>query len=350
MTTAEALERIRKATREANPALVSAVMGANIAGLNIDPWLAAIIMGFLMVDQPSEDPEEDRRRTLDEWKPRIKKQLAAWAEEAEAQSTASTSQAIVTAPALEGEYIPPSRVPPSPGDAGALSGTIPSKPPPPALPSGQGVTGTLIPAPPPGMPEPLREAWIQAKVRAGEYARGLGSVIRQWPNDVEREVWQGEAIVTEVDAETRRAKRAAIRDLTAQAVEKRWTPEKLASELGHKTQEWSRNWGRTAATELQNAHNEGVAISALRSDGPEARVARIPESNACADCKRLFLGKEGQPRVFTVAELAENGTNVGKPRSEWLPTLTAVHPRCRCQVFSLPNGMKLNTNGRLVAE
>jgi hypothetical protein len=85
------------------------------------------------------------------------------------------------------------------------------------------------------MPEPLREAWIQAKVRAGEYARGLGSVIRQWPNDVEREVWAGESIVTEVDAETRRAKRQAIRDLTATAVAQRWTPEKMASELGHKT-------------------------------------------------------------------------------------------------------------------
>lgn len=377
MTFAESLARVKAAAADADKAIVRDVAAVTVPGFfGLDPWLLAIIIGAIIADDPSPNPETDRRRPLKEWKPKVKAKLDEWrqtATEAPApEATAPTG--IVPLPTLTPQVIPASQteeVATAPlsvtpkttaiepiGVTPARVATqrpeppvqLPPPPPPPALPPAVGSTGTLIPAPPPGMPEPLREAWIQAKVRAGEYARGLGSVIRQWPNDVEREVWAGEDIVTEVDAETRRKKRQAIRDLTAQAVAERWTPEKLASELGHKTQEWSRDWNRIAATELQNAHNEGVAISALRNDGPEARVARIPESNACADCKRLFLDEDGKPRIFTVVELAANGTNVGKPRSEWLPTLTAAHPRCRCGCYAVPNGMTLNDKGRLVAE
>jgi hypothetical protein len=377
---------VKIAAAVADKALIPGLAGLTILGLKIDPWLAAIIIGVLMADDPSPNPEDDRRRSLSDWTPRIKRKLDEWKHDAKNEppppidaipkaGEVTTTGAVMEAPRAPRvpsstvivplgtpptTTLPPSlpssvptyTVPQLPGiiDPDVNTLRLPTKPAPPSLPVDASVTGTLIPAPPPGMPEPLREAWIQAKVRAGEYARGLGSVIRQWPNDVEREVWAGESIVTEVDAETRRAKRQAIRDLTAQAIEKRWTPEKLASELGHKTQEWSRNWNRIAATELQNAHNEGVAITALRNDGTEARVARIPESNACADCKRLFLDGEGKPLIWPLAELLANGTNVGKPRADWLPVLTVVHPRCRCSVFALPPGTKLNAKGWLVPE
>jgi hypothetical protein len=372
---ATALARVKSAAADADRALVPGLAALTIPGLKIDPWLAAIIIGALMADDPSPNPEDDRRRSLADWTPRIKAKLDEWRKDAKSEppppigatpkagevtAAGTVSTAITplgTLPTTALPPPPPSAVPtytapqlPGVIDPEVITSRLPTKPAPPAPPVDAHVTGTLIPAPPPGMPEPLREAWIQAKVRAGEYARGLGSVIRQWPNDVEREVWAGESIVTEVDVETRRAKRQAIRDLTAEAVEKRWTPEKLASELGHKTQEWSRNWNRIAATELQNAHNEGVAITALRNDGTEARVARIPESNACADCKRLFLDGEGKPIIWPLTELLANGTNVGKPRADWLPVLTAAHPRCRCSVLAVPPGMTLNRKGWLVPE
>lgn len=198
-------------------------------------------------------------------------------------------------------------------------------PPTPAPPPAPG--GALIPLPPPGLPEPLREAWIQARTRAGDYCRGLGDVIRQWPNDVEREAWSGENIAEEVNAELRRQKRDIIKVATAEAVAKVWTPERLASELGHKTGEWSRNWLRVARTELQGANNEGVAIEAMRAFGSEARVARVPEAGACEDCIRLFT-KDGRPIVFPVTELLANGTNVGRKKADWRAGLWPAHPQC----------------------
>jgi hypothetical protein len=219
-------------------------------------------------------------------------------------------------------------------------------PPTPAPPPTPG--GALIPLPPPGLPEPLREAWIQARTRAGDYCRGLGDVIRQWPGDVEREAWSGENIAEEVNAELRRQKRDIIKVATAEAVAKVWTPERLASELGHKTGEWSRNWLRVARTELQGANNEGVAIEAMRAHGSEARVARVPESGACADCIRLFT-KDGRPIVFPVSELLTNGTNVGRKKADWRASLFCLHPQCRCSVMSVPPGTTITHDGTLVA-
>lgn len=299
----DALAKLRAGLAGAESAIAAAVLGVLVPGVGVDPWLMSMIIGHLLATQPSEDPAADRERTLDDWKPAVKAQLAAW--------KASPTPDI------------------------------------PALPTPE--SGTLVPLPPPGMPEPLREAWIQARTRAGDYARGLGSVIRQWPNEVDREVWEGEDLTAEVDADTRLTKRRAVQAATAEAIEKRWTPERLASELGHKTREWSRNWDRIARTELQQAHNEGVAITALRDDGEGARVARIPESGACDHCLRLFT-EDGKPIIFRVVDLLENGTNVGKKAADWLPTIGPVHPQCRCGCQIVPPGMTLADNGWLVPE
>lgn len=323
---AEALARIRAIVAGVEPSLLSAIFGV-VPGLGIDAFLASLIIGALMVDEPSADPDEDRRRPLEEWKPRIRAKLGEW-REAEVSAGAATVALPLPVSTPDAPALPPSPAPTPPAPAGT--------------------SGALIPLPPPGLPEPLREAWIQARTRAGDYARGLGDVIRQWPEDVQREDWAGEDIATEVDADARRAKREIIRTATAEAVEKRWTPERLASEFGHKTQEWSRNWMRIARTELQQAHNEGVGIMALRADGEAARVARIPEAGACPKCLELFT-EDGLPRIFSVVELLDNGTNVGKRAVEWVATLGPLHPNCRCSVQYIPEGMTLDARGWLVA-
>lgn len=293
--TNEDIARLRAALGDADGAILDAAL-ANVPGIDaeIDPYLTAAIIGSLMAESPSADPNVDRRRSLAEWGPMIRAKLDEWAAEA----------------------------------AGDRAGD---------------------PVAPPGLPEPVRDAWMQARTRAGEFCRGLGSVIRQWPEDLQREVWDGEAIAEEVDPYTRTAKLGILEAATSEAVAERWTPERLASELGHKTGEWSRNWTRIARTELQQVHNEGVGITALRNDGDGARVARIPEGGACDNCLRLFT-EGGRPLIFLVLDLLENGTNVGKKAADWLPALGVVHPNCRCGVQTIPPGMTLDERGWLVPE
>ena len=108
----------------------------------------------------------------------------------------------------------------------------------------------------------------------------------------------------------------------------------------NRTGDYARNWRRIARTELQGVANDGAAIEALRTYGAEARVARIPNADACPDCRRLFLGDDGKPRIFTVAELVGNGVNVGRARRDWVASLWPVHPNCNCTTQSIPPGMR----------
>lgn len=139
---------------------------------------------------------------------------------------------------------------------------------------------------------------------------------------------------------------AEIKELTAKAVENRWSAAELAQELAHRSGVFVHNWHRIAQTELQGAYNEGRTYTALDGYGQDAQIARFPESGACGHCLRLFI-KDGVPRVFPVEELAANGTNVGRKPADWLPTIWPVHPHCHCDVITVPPGMKVAEDGRL---
>lgn len=40
----------------------------------------------------------------------------------------------------------------------------------------------------------------------------------------------------------------------------------------------------------------------------------------------------GEPKIYTLAQLQANGSNYGKPKSEWKPVIGSTHPRCRCEL------------------
>ena len=207
-----------------------------------------------------------------------------------------------------------------------------------------------IPAPPPGLPEPVRDAWIQARVRAGDLARGLGNYLDERTASLVGEVWDGAEIEVDADAESRARNLRFVREKTAQALAEGWTREKLASRLGELTGDWARNWDRIAQTEMQGALNEGVALAAVRTYGDEARVARVPNAGACPECRRVFLEPDGTPRIFGVAELAANGVNAGRPKAQWLPSLFPLHPNCLCGVQTIPPGYTIRADGRLARD
>jgi hypothetical protein len=97
-------------------------------------------------------------------------------------------------------------------------------------------------------------------------------------------------------------------------------------------QDIARDWQRVAVTETRLAYKYGSLAHYV-----EQMVRRVyfrVHPDACADCKRLLLRPDGTPIVFDLADLlaevAEGGgTNVGRPRALWRPTLV-IHPWCRC--------------------
>jgi hypothetical protein len=191
-------------------------------------------------------------------------------------------------------------------------------------------------------------AYRQALTRAGEFCRGLGNIWSEELGHVAMEKWDGERIVSTPDPALREESLRRIRRTVAEAWKDKKPAKTLASDLARETGDYTRNWDRIARTELQAAYNDGVAIDAVQAFGKKAQVARIPERRACSACKRLFLDATGNPVVWDVAEIAKNGTNVGRKRSEWQATLFPVHPKCMCGTMIVPPGMYVLPTGRLV--
>lgn len=184
------------------------------------------------------------------------------------------------------------------------------------------------PKPPEGMTAHQVDAWTQARTRAGEYARGLGNTMLDDFGRITAETWDGETPTFVPEPQRRDTYIQAIQEATSEAVARGWTAKKLASEIGHRTGDWGRNLLRLARTELQGAHNDAVVMQAIKVFGPNVRIACIPQSGACDICLSLFIGDDGRPRIFTVKELAANGTNVGKRAADWKATIWPIHPHC----------------------
>lgn len=185
-----------------------------------------------------------------------------------------------------------------------------------------------------------REAVKWAERKAASYVKGLG-------NSIESELG---AIVSDAVLERRFEK--VIREEVAGNIKNRKAWRTVVTALGDRTGDWARDLGRIAATEKQNAMHEGAARAMTKKRGGDpksVRVAKLVEPNACDHCKRLYLDG-GRPKLFTLAELIGNGSNVGRKASAWLATLPATHPWCQCSLVEVPDGWSFDEGGLLVPE
>lgn len=184
-----------------------------------------------------------------------------------------------------------------------------------------------------------------AKHSAAVHCRGLGNEIAD----------DFSTIAIEADRGLRRKYENEIRDETAANIERRETWRKLASELGHRTGDWARNFGRIAATEKQRAFQEGFSTALKDREklpAKEIRVAKLPAPDACPDCVRLHLseGPGSKPRVFSLSQLESHGTNVGKKRNAWQAIVGPTHPYCGCELVHVPDGWGFDDKHRLVPD
>lgn len=118
------------------------------------------------------------------------------------------------------------------------------------------------------------------------------------------------------------------------AVKYRQSATKLASELGHATDDWERDWLRIAYYLLHEAYNTGRAQSILKEHGADTEIYFEVLHGACRHCRELYLtdpdDEDSEPKIFKLKDIVENGNNIGRKAADWLPTLAPIHPYCRC--------------------
>jgi hypothetical protein len=124
------------------------------------------------------------------------------------------------------------------------------------------------------------------------------------------------------------------------AVLERDTISSVVSEIGNATGDWTRDLGRIAATEMQTVYEEGRAMEIERRGGADALVYKEVYPQACRFCISFYTtsGIGSPPKLFTLSELRANGSNIGRKQKDWLPVLGTVHPFCRCQLHTKPDG------------
>ena len=177
----------------------------------------------------------------------------------------------------------------------------------------------------------------RAKMWAGQHCRALGNRLGdQILSDVNRE-----------DMPLRQRMIDAIGDETAKAILRRDTARQLRSAIGQRTGDWSRDLDRIAATEIQEAQEQGTADFYESENGPDVLYSKIPNPDACKHCRAAYIDPEtDQPRVFRLSDLRANGSNIGRKQRDWLPVVGTMHSWCHCRGVRVPGGWRW-VNGEL---
>jgi hypothetical protein len=175
-----------------------------------------------------------------------------------------------------------------------------------------------------------RTAYNISQRQAASDIRGLGNRISQ----------QTGQILIEADRNQRKQYEKIITEETASNIKNRGTISNLVSNLGHRTGDWARDFGRISDYVMHQAYEEGRAAHIMSQHGADALVYKKVFKSACKKCIELYLTKgfDSQPILFKLSDLIDNGSNIGRKVSEWLPVVGPTHPWCRCMlVYVDPN-------------
>ena len=132
--------------------------------------------------------------------------------------------------------------------------------------------------------------------------------------------------------------------------------DRMSSDMGHATQDWSRDFDRIANTENQRSVNRGLSDGwqeraeeqAKEDEVPVNRIVayKIAKPDACKHCERLHNDRDGSPRLYYLDELEGNGTNFGRKAADWQATVDPVHPWCACALVRVPSFIQLPKSWR----
>jgi hypothetical protein len=136
---------------------------------------------------------------------------------------------------------------------------------------------------------------------------------------------------------------------TTENVKNRESIRNLVLDLGHKTGEWNRDFGRIADYVMHSSYESGrAAMMEERNKGKDVKVYKdVKIEGACKHCIKLYLDYDLKPKIFLLSELRANGTNIGVKADNWKPTLGSLHPHCRCTLQYYEEGTTWNEKTRM---
>lgn len=155
-------------------------------------------------------------------------------------------------------------------------------------------------------------------------------------------------IIAAKEKSNRHAYENVLRSEIEAGLVKKKTYGEIARELGKKTGDWSRNFGRIVEYTGHYALNEG-RFEAIQLQEKGTKIWFDVFDGACKYCIKLYLtnGLGSEPILFEVQELKDNGSNIGRKAEDWKATISPIHPHCRCLANHHKDGMKWDAKNKM---
>jgi len=140
-------------------------------------------------------------------------------------------------------------------------------------------------------------------------------------------------VISKVDKNNRVAYEKIIRDRILEGTLKKESVGTISRELGILTGDWSRNFTKSIEFISHLALSEG-RLSIIEKQNPNSKIWMSVYDKACPSCIKLYLTKGigSEPKLFTINELKNAGSNIGRKVSEWKPVIPPCHVYCRCMI------------------
>lgn len=129
---------------------------------------------------------------------------------------------------------------------------------------------------------------------------------------------------------------------------------RVKQKLRDSSKDATRDWQRVALTEMSNAIGIGsvdrIVTNNRDNDLDEVYVYRVIVGDAvtCKYCRRFYGDVDESPKIYRLSTLLNNGSNYGKPTSEWRGVVGATHPNTRTsQIIELKPGFKVEPGGNV---
>lgn len=143
------------------------------------------------------------------------------------------------------------------------------------------------------------------------------------------------------DELTKQISEEDIRREMSKAIQNRDSIQTIISNWRHQTDNWQRDYGRIAETEMNSIMNLGRASQFIEKYGENVKVWKETFQLACRHCIRLHCtaGIGSKPIVKPISEIISNGSNIGRKVDDWKFTIDSEHPFCRCLLKYFLEGM-----------
>lgn len=113
---------------------------------------------------------------------------------------------------------------------------------------------------------------------------------------------------------------------------------KLNTFLAKKTKQWINHFELISSYRMQEAYSYGILADILDRYGEQAKVYFTVHQDACQWCKKVYIReKDGQPKIFYLRALINNGNNIGIKPQFYKASISPTHPRCRCKLTIYPS-------------